>query len=175
MSLNTLATMLSDLGRREEALAQAEEAVRIYGQLAEQRPDAFLPDLAMSLNNLANRLRDLGRREEALAQAEEAVRIYRQLAQQRPDVFLPDLARFLATRGEIIAADRPGEATEPLAGAIRLLTPFFSRLPQAHAPLMRWICDLYNQAAQSAGIAPDPNLLAPVIAVFEKIESSGQP
>jgi len=126
-------------------------------------------------NNLSLRLSALGRREEALAQAEEAVRIYRQLAQQRPDVFLPDLARFLATRGEIIAADRPGEATEPLAGAIRLLTPFFSRLPQAHAPLMRWICDLYNQAAQSAGIAPDPNLLAPVIAVFEKIESSGQP
>ena len=42
--------MLSALGRREEALAQAEEAVRIYGGLAAERPDAFLPDLAMSLS-----------------------------------------------------------------------------------------------------------------------------
>jgi tetratricopeptide (TPR) repeat protein len=167
--------MLSDLGRREEALAQAEEAVRIYGQLAEQRPDAALPDLAASLDTLANMLGDLGRREEALAHAGEAVRIRRQLAQQRPDAFLPDLARSLAVRGSIIAVDRPSAALEPLAEAIRLLTPFFTRQPQAHAPLMQGICGLYFQAAQSAGIVPDTNLLAPVIAVFEKIESSGQP
>ena len=172
MSLNNLANRLSALGRREEALAQAEEAVRIYEQLAQQRPDAFLPDLAMSLNNLANMLSALGRREEALAQAGEAVRIYGQLAQQRPDAFLPDLARSLAVCGNIIAADRPREAMEPLAEAIRLLTPLFSRLPQAHAPLMRYICGVYIQAAQSADIAPDITLLAPLIAVFEKLESS---
>ena len=69
---NNLSVRLSNLGRREEALAQAQEAVRLYQQLAAARPDAFLPDLAMSLNNLANRLSNLGRREEALAQAQEA-------------------------------------------------------------------------------------------------------
>ena len=41
MSLNNLANMLSDLGRREAALAAAEEAVRLYRALAETRPDAF--------------------------------------------------------------------------------------------------------------------------------------
>src|ERR1035441_1674199 len=45
---NNLSIRLSDLGRREEALAQAEEAVRLYRQLAQGRPDAFLPDLASS-------------------------------------------------------------------------------------------------------------------------------
>ena len=38
--------MLSDLGRREEALKAAEEAVGPYRALAEARPDAFIPDLA---------------------------------------------------------------------------------------------------------------------------------
>ena len=44
----------SHLGRREEALSSAEEAVPLYRQLAQQRPDAFLPDLAMSLGALGN-------------------------------------------------------------------------------------------------------------------------
>ena len=65
--------MLSDLGRREEALAAALEAVTLRRALAQSRPDAFTPDLAASLNNLANKLSDLGRREEALAAAQEAV------------------------------------------------------------------------------------------------------
>ena len=56
MSLNNQSGRLADLGRREEALAAIEEAVAIYRQLAEARPDAFLPDLAMSLNNQSNRL-----------------------------------------------------------------------------------------------------------------------
>ena len=42
-------------------------------QLAVQRPDAFMPDLATSLNNLAEHLRNLGRCEEAFTTAHEAV------------------------------------------------------------------------------------------------------
>ncbi len=93
--LNNLSVRLSDLGRREEALAAIEEAVAIRRELAVLRPDAFRPDLAMSLNNVANRLSDLGRREEALAAIEEAVAIYRELAVLRPDAFRPDLAMSL--------------------------------------------------------------------------------
>ena len=93
--LNDLSNRLSDLGRREEALAVIEEAVTIYRELARARPDAFLPDLAMSLNNQSLRLSDLGRREEALAVIEEAVTAYRELARARPDAFLPDLAMSL--------------------------------------------------------------------------------
>jgi hypothetical protein len=46
MSLNNLGAMLSNLGRREEALAATQEAVDIRRRLAQTRPDAFLPDLA---------------------------------------------------------------------------------------------------------------------------------
>jgi hypothetical protein len=47
--LNNLGTFFSEVGRREEALAPAEEAVTIYRCLAEANPAAYLPDLAMSL------------------------------------------------------------------------------------------------------------------------------
>ncbi|MGB2985621.1 MAG: tetratricopeptide repeat protein, partial [Phycisphaerae bacterium] len=93
--LSNLSVDLSDLGRREEALEACNEAVGHYRKLAEARPDAFLPDLAMSLNNLSNRLSNLGRREEALEACNEAVGHYRKLAEARPDAFLPDLARSL--------------------------------------------------------------------------------
>jgi len=83
-SLNNLAVALSDLGRREEALTTAEEAVRLRRALAAARPDAFTPDLASSLTNLANSLSDLGRCEEALTGGEEAVRLRRALAAARP-------------------------------------------------------------------------------------------
>jgi hypothetical protein len=44
-----------------------------YRELADARPDAFVPDLAMSLNNLANHLSHLDRREAALSASEEAI------------------------------------------------------------------------------------------------------
>ena len=56
MSLSNLGKFLSELGRREDALAAAREANDIYRRLATDRPDAFLPDLATSLNNLGNGL-----------------------------------------------------------------------------------------------------------------------
>ncbi len=37
------------------------KAVELYRALADTRPDAFRPDLAMTLNNLSNRLADRGR------------------------------------------------------------------------------------------------------------------
>ena len=44
-----LGKFLSSLGRREEALDAAEEALAIYRALAAERPDAFRPDLAIDL------------------------------------------------------------------------------------------------------------------------------
>ena len=65
-SLNNQSILLSELGRREEALAAIEEALTIHRPLA-QAPDAFLPDLASSLNNLADCLSHLRREAEANA------------------------------------------------------------------------------------------------------------
>ncbi len=55
-----------------EALAAVEEAAGIYRQLAQARPDAFLPYLAAALNNLASTLSSLNRPAEASAIREEA-------------------------------------------------------------------------------------------------------
>ena len=101
---NNLAVRLSDLGRREDALAASEEAVRLNRALAEARPDAFISNLAMSLTTLANRLSDLGRREDALAASEEAVCLNRALAEARPDAFTPDLAMSLNNLATILSA-----------------------------------------------------------------------
>jgi tetratricopeptide (TPR) repeat protein len=159
------------LGRREEALAQAEEAVRLYRQLAQARPDAFLPYLAGSLNNLATMLSDLGRREEALAQAEEAVRLYRQLAQARPDAFLAGLARSLAVHGKCLTAlERHAGAIHATTEAIRLLAPPLAQLPAAFAPLMLNLVQLYLDTSKAAQQPPDMELLAPVLEVFARLK-----
>ncbi|MEO5368481.1 MAG: toll/interleukin-1 receptor domain-containing protein [Magnetococcus sp. DMHC-1] len=92
---NNLSNSLGNLGEREASFAAIEEAARIYRELSAQRPDAFLPDLAMSLNNLSNRLSNLGQYDAALAAIEEAVQIQRELSAHRPDAFLPDLASSL--------------------------------------------------------------------------------
>jgi hypothetical protein len=96
---SNLGVRLSGLGRREDALNATNEAVQIHRLLAQQRPDAFNPDLAMSLDNLGNRLSELGRREDALNATYEAVQIQRLLAQQRPDAFNPNLALSLNNLG----------------------------------------------------------------------------
>ncbi|MBF6522810.1 tetratricopeptide repeat protein, partial [Nocardia farcinica] len=92
-SLNNVAVDLGELGRREEGLAAAEEALKIYRVLAEHHPDAYLPDFASSLNNVAVDLGELGRREEGLAAAEEALKIYRVLAERHPAVYGVDVER----------------------------------------------------------------------------------
>ena len=59
MALNNLGIRYSEVGRRQDALAPAEEAVQLYRELARANP-AFLPNLAISLNNLGNRYSEAG-------------------------------------------------------------------------------------------------------------------
>jgi tetratricopeptide (TPR) repeat protein len=92
IALSDLSNRLGKVGKREEAVAAAREATDINRQLAAERPDSFLPELARSLNNLGNHLSDLGRREEALAAAREATDVNRRLVAERPAAFLLDLA-----------------------------------------------------------------------------------
>ncbi len=157
--LNNLAVYASTLGRREEALLKAQEAVAIRRELAADRPDAFRPDLAMSLNNLANRLSELGRREEALLMAQEAVAIRRELAAARPDAFRPDLAlslnnlaKFLSELGrreeallmaqeavairKELAAARPDAFRPDLARSLNNLAKFLSELGRREEALL---------------------------------------
>jgi tetratricopeptide (TPR) repeat protein len=155
--------MLSDLGRREEALTAAEEAVRLRRALAEARPHAFI---------LANRLSDLGRHQEALNAAEEAVRLYRDLAAARPDAFIPELARSLWVVGDLYSeTGNTGLAVTTLAEAIRLLTPTFLKVPAAVVGVMAGLMQSYHEQCGTVGREPDAELIGPVQAVFETLTS----
>jgi tetratricopeptide (TPR) repeat protein len=172
-SLNNLANRLSALGRREEALEKAQQAVSIREQLAQASPNAFRPALAESLNNLAVMLSALGRRQEALEKAQQAVSIYEQLAQARPDAFLPNLARSISwSRRCLRALDRLSEAATAGETALRLLTPFFQQLPIVYAELMAAIFRGYVDDMAALDREPDEELLAPVIAIFEKLQQN---
>ena len=171
--LNNEGARLSDLGRREEALAATQEAVSLYRRLAEQAPDAFSPDLAMSLNNLGNRLSDLGRREEALAATQEAVSLYRRLAELAPDAFIPVLAGSLNNLGsDLSALGRREEALVAAREAVMRLTPFFFQLPQAYGE--DWVMYARNlrTRCQESGINPalDPELQS-ILDLLEQFEA----
>jgi hypothetical protein len=90
--LNSLSNQLSETGDRAGALRAIEEAVELHARLAQARPAAFEPDLAMSLNNLSNVLSETGDRAGALRAIKAAVEIDRRLAQVQPDAFEPALA-----------------------------------------------------------------------------------
>ena len=133
--LNNLSLRLSDLGRREAALAAIEEAVAIHRDLAAARPDAFRPDLALSLSNLANSLSALGQREAALAAIEEAVAIYRGLAAARPDAFRPNLAHSLNILSVGLAAlGRREAALAAIEEAVAIRRDLATARPDAFRP-----------------------------------------
>jgi tetratricopeptide (TPR) repeat protein len=145
--LNTRAVLLGDLGRREEALTAIEEAVTAYRQLADARPDAFLPNLAMSLNNQSLRLSDLGRREDALTAIEEAVTICRQLADARPDAFLPNLAGSLNNQSACLSdLGRREDALTAIEEALTAYRQLADARPDAFLPNLAM--SLNNQSSR---------------------------
>jgi hypothetical protein len=94
-----VSTSLSEAGRRAEALAAAQEAVKMRRELVEANRDAHLPHLAQSVYTLAIQLGKAGPRAKALALAREASAHY-DLAQTEPDVFSEAASRadeFVAT------------------------------------------------------------------------------
>ena len=116
--------MLSEIGRREDALVAAEEAVDLHRRLAAERPDAFTPDLATSLNNLANRLSGLGSREEALAAAEEAVGLLSPYFQARPKAFAGQMqvvARVYLKQCETLGREPDAALLAPIVEAFKAL------------------------------------------------------
>ena len=67
----------------EEARKAYEEALETYRELAQQIPEAYLPDVARTLNSLGLLERTQNRVEEARKAYEEALKTYRELAQQK--------------------------------------------------------------------------------------------
>ena len=107
-----LDTSLSELGRRDEALAATTEAAGIWRRLA-QADAAHEADLARVLCNLGIDLSAAGREQEALAVTGEAVEIRRRLARADPAAHEPGLATSLAYMGTLLS--ELGRAKEALA------------------------------------------------------------
>ena len=126
MSLNNLGNRLSELGRREEGLTAAKEATEIYRRLAEERPDAFLPDLARSLNNLARNLSLLGRQEEALAALREAVETLGPLFVRLPRAHVPNMGAMIQSYLGLCSHIEQ----EPDSGLLEPLVAVFETLQQ---------------------------------------------
>jgi tetratricopeptide (TPR) repeat protein len=87
-----LANRLSALGRHEEALTAAGEAVRLRRLLFDSHPDIFASSLALSLVTLSRRMSEVGDFEGALTAAEEAVAHCRGFAATSDDDVTPSLA-----------------------------------------------------------------------------------
>jgi tetratricopeptide (TPR) repeat protein/nucleoside phosphorylase len=133
--LNSLASRLTALGRREDALKATREAVVQSRTLVDQHHDAFLPDLAMSLNNLSLSLSDLGQWKEAFEAAREAVHLYRTLIKQCRDVFLPGLAVGLNSLGaRLNDLGRREEALEVAREAVGHSRELAEKWPNAFLP-----------------------------------------
>jgi tetratricopeptide (TPR) repeat protein len=119
--LNDLANRLGQIGRSDEALATADEAIAIRRQLAETDPDTYLPHLAQALHTRAVFLSELGRREEALQAAEDGVAIRRRLAETDPDPGLSGLAMSLANLANFLGeAGRPDDALAAAEEAVAI-------------------------------------------------------
>jgi hypothetical protein len=93
--LNDEAVRLSDLGRREEAMRFAQEAVGNFRQLAEVDPKSFRSALAASLVNLGIMSRVFGQHSTSLQAASDSVREYRALTELNPNAHLLGLATSL--------------------------------------------------------------------------------
>ncbi len=170
---NNLGTRLGALKHFTEAHEKAQEAVRIYRNLAELHPNTCEPFLAGSLANLATILGGLGYLEEALDKAEEAVTIYRKLAGRHPDALRPYLAGSLSNVAKFLGElGRYEEALLRSEEAVRLLAPYFLRLPEAYGGRIAPIVQQYQALYQSFGREPDVELLAPILRKLEELKNS---
>ncbi|MEU2681291.1 tetratricopeptide repeat protein [Streptomyces sp. NPDC007107] len=134
---STLAARRSNAGRRQEAIAPAQEAVRLCRQLVETdrqgtNDPAPLQRLAIALNGLAEKLSHVGRSEEALFLAAESLTISRRLAQSDPAAHLPTLLSSLTGLSLSLAGHgRAKQAATATQEALSLHRQLAAGLPDA--------------------------------------------
>ncbi|MFG1853297.1 tetratricopeptide repeat protein [Actinomadura geliboluensis] len=117
--LTNLSVCLGELGRYEEGVNAAQEAVDIYDGCVRRRP-GLLPALANALMLLSVHLHAADRFDEALEQSSKAIDINRTLAEQNPSV-LPSMVRMLVARvAQLDAVGRYEAAQSVLREAMRI-------------------------------------------------------
>ncbi|GGP43555.1 tetratricopeptide repeat protein [Saccharothrix coeruleofusca] len=117
-ALDELGLRLVAVGREQDALAAAEEAVQLRGQVAEDGDGT--PELAAALERLSARYAAVDRREDALTALTSASVLYQQLAKDDPTRFRLDFAKashHLAVR--LFDVDRKREGLGAADAAVR--------------------------------------------------------
>ena len=98
-----------------------------------------------------------------MAPAQEAVELYRALARANPDAFTPDLAMALNNLANRLSElGRHAEALASYAEGLRLLTPHFLALPEAHQSLTALLVNTYERLCGQLGQPPETELFAAV-------------
>ncbi|MFC9327375.1 tetratricopeptide repeat protein [Kitasatospora sp. NPDC057015] len=154
--LNNRANFLGELGRRQEALEAAEEAVRVFRQLETDGTLANPTHLLRSLATLAIRQQDLGFGREALATAEEVVERRRHRARTGAEDDLADLATGLNNLSLCHTGEgRHVSALERSQEAVDLLRPLAERKPDAYRPLLALVLGTMSSCLGDMGRAPE--------------------
>lgn len=116
-----LGLVLQSMGRYQEALRWTQEAVDLYHELANDRPDAFTPQLARGLGNLGSIFAMLERGKEALSCTQQATVLFGKLATERPGSFIASYARNLSRFGLLTAeAEDVSDGLEFCEEAVRI-------------------------------------------------------
>lgn len=125
-----LSRKLHRLGSHEDALACAEQALRIWRRLGQDQPAVFLPDFGRGLCQVAAALSEVGRAQEAVVSLAEAEQVYGQLAGVDPGTYLGELvivkldrARLLTTLGQWRTALQSVREAEPMLQALAEAQP----------------------------------------------------
>jgi tetratricopeptide (TPR) repeat protein len=102
----------------KEAEEAFQEALSTYRKLAQDNPQAYLPNVATTLNNLAILYRETQRRKEAVGSCHEAAKLLEPQWQANPEVHGDQLARILLLL--VLLSESGGEsAGDPCAFARR--------------------------------------------------------
>ena len=127
------ASFLQNNNQFDHAIEFYKQALEIRTRLAEQHPEAYLPDVAMTQNNLANLYSDTNRPDEAEELYKQALEIYTRLAEQHPEAYLPDVAVTQNNLANLYCkTNRLGEAEVLYKEALDVYTRLAEQYPEAY-------------------------------------------
>ncbi|MDI2027137.1 tetratricopeptide repeat protein [Saccharopolyspora sp. TS4A08] len=148
------AKALSNLGRRREALAELQEAVALFRDLA-ARDRRYEKDLAVHLTALGATLTDAARPAEAVEVSAEAVGVLRRLAETDPAAHRVELAELLLHLGNRLSqAGRP-EAADVATEAVEAYRELARLNPAAHEPMLARALQSQGPCLARAGRLPE--------------------
>lgn len=168
---NSLANLLSDLGRHDAALDANGAVVSIQRKLAASSQSTFSSRLAVSLNNRSCILAELRSSEPALEAINEAVSIHQQMADAGSDVQLVDWAIALSNQGNRLSElMRHEEALEATNKAVLINRQLAELGADDHQNRLAGV--LNNQANRLANVGQDEaalNAVSEAVAIHRKL------